>query len=149
MPQWTPHKTVATVVEKDGHFLIVEESIEGKVVYNQPAGHLEEGESLFEGALRETLEETAWLVTLTGFLGLYQYTAESNRICYVRSCFIAEPRQHVPDKPRDTGVLRALWMTRADLVKRQEQLRSPIVLRVIDDYLAGRHYPLDLVHYMN
>jgi 8-oxo-dGTP pyrophosphatase MutT (NUDIX family) len=149
MTQWTPHKTVATVVEKDGHFLIVEESVEGKVVYNQPAGHIEQGESLFEGAIRETLEETAWLVTLTGFLGLYQYTAESNRICYVRSCFIATPRQHFPDRPLDTGVLRALWMTRADLLKRQEQMRSPIVLRVIDDYLAGRHYPLDLVHYMN
>lgn len=149
MTQWTPHKTVATVVEKDGHFLIVEESVEGKVVYNQPAGHLEQGESLFDGAIRETLEETAWLVTLTGFLGLYQYTAESNHICYVRSCFIATPRQHYPDKPLDTGVLRAVWMTRADLLKRQEQMRSPIVLKVIDDYLAGRHYPLDLVHYMN
>ncbi|MES3006465.1 MAG: NUDIX hydrolase [Pseudomonadota bacterium] len=149
MTQWAPHKTVATVVEKDGHFLIVEESIEGKVVYNQPAGHLEHAESLLEGAIRETLEETAWLVTLTGFLGLYQYTAANNGICYVRSCFIAEPLQHFPDRALDTGILRAVWMTRADLLKRQEQLRSPIVLKVIDDYLAGRHYPLDVVHYMN
>lgn len=145
MTQWHPHKTVATVVERDQHFLMVEESIQGRIVYNQPAGHLESGESLSAAAIRETLEETAWLVKLTGFLGLYQYTSRSEDICYVRTCFIGEPQQHFTERALDTGVLRAVWMTHADVAKRHEQLRSPIVLRVIDDYLSGKRYPLELV----
>lgn len=143
--QWHPHKTVATVVERDQHFLMVEESIQGRILYNQPAGHLEAGESLSAAAIRETLEETAWLVTLTGFLGLYQYTSPSENICYVRTCFIGEPQLHFADRALDTGVLQAVWMTRAEVEQHRDQLRSPIVLRVIDDYLTGRHYPLELV----
>ncbi|MDP1930685.1 MAG: NUDIX hydrolase [Gammaproteobacteria bacterium] len=145
MTQWHPHKTVATVVERDQHFLMVEESIQGKIVYNQPAGHLEAGESLSQAAIRETLEETAWLVRLTGVLGIYQYTSRDEGICYLRTCFIGEPDQHFAERPLDTGVLRAVWMTQTDIEKRCDQLRSPIVLRVIDDYLAGKHYPLELV----
>ena len=145
MTQWHPHKTVATVVERDQHFLMVEESIQGEIRYNQPAGHLEPGETLGAAAVRETLEETAWLVKLIGFLGLYQYTSRVEGICYVRTCFIGEPQQHFAERALDTGVLRAVWMTRADVAKRFEQLRSPVVLRVIDDYLAGKHYPLELV----
>jgi len=144
MSQWHPHSTVATVVERDGLFLIVEELIEGRILYNQPAGHLEADETLQEGALRETLEETAWDVQLTGVLGLYHYTSDDGT-CYIRTCFIARPLQQHSGHALDTGVLRALWMSRAELELRKDQLRSQIVLRVIDDYLAGKHYPLSLI----
>lgn len=144
MSQWHPHSTVATVVERDGLFLIVEEMIEGRILYNQPAGHLEAHESLQEGALRETLEETAWDVRLTSVLGLYHYTTAEG-ICYIRTCFVAEPVKQHPERALDTGVLRALWMSRDDLEQRKTQLRSQIVLRVIDDYLAGKRHPLTLI----
>lgn len=144
MSQWHPHSTVATVVERNGLFLIVEEMIEGRILYNQPAGHLEANETLAEGALRETLEETAWDVHLTALLGLYHYTT-ADGTCYIRTCFVAEPVQQHAERALDTGVLRALWLSRDELVARKDQLRSQIVLRVIDDYLAGRHYPLSLI----
>jgi 8-oxo-dGTP pyrophosphatase MutT (NUDIX family) len=94
--------------------------------------------------LRETLEETAWDVRLTSLLGLYHYTT-ADGTCYIRTCFVAEPVQHHPERSLDTGVLRALWMSRAELEARKDQLRSQIVLRVIDDYLAGKRYPLALI----
>jgi len=144
MSQWHPHSTVATVVERDGLFLIVEEMIEDRILYNQPAGHLEADETLLEGALRETLEETAWDVQLTSVLGLYHYTA-ADGTCYIRTCFAARPLQQHHGRALDTGVVRALWMSRADLESRKDQLRSQIVLRVVDDYLAGKHYPLSLI----
>jgi len=144
MSQWHPHSTVATVVEQDGRFLIVEEMIEGKILYNQPAGHLEAKETLEQGAMRETLEETAWDVRLTGVLGIYHYTA-ADGTCYIRTCYTAQTLQHHPERSLDTGVLRALWLSRADLEARKDQLRSEIVLRVVDDYLAGKTYPLDLI----
>ena len=145
MAQWHPHKTVATVVEHNDRFLMVEELIDGKLVLNQPAGHLEANESLAQAALRETLEETAWEVELTGFLGLYQQTASANNICYIRTCFIAKPIREVPGLELDTDINQALWLSRAELEERKEQMRSPVVLRVIDDYLQGKAYPLDVV----
>lgn len=145
MSQWLPHKTVATVVEKDGRFLMVEELVNGELVYNQPAGHLEAGESLPEAALRETLEETAWEVELTGFLGLYQQTSARESVCYIRSCFIASPLRHHEYQPLDDGIVRALWLSREELEARKTQMRSPVVLRVIDDYLQGIRYPLDII----
>jgi 8-oxo-dGTP pyrophosphatase MutT (NUDIX family) len=137
------------VIERNGYFLMVEELIGDKVLYNQPAGHLESGETLMAGAIRETLEETAWEVQLTGFLGLYQYTSKDANICYIRSCFIAEPLCHYPDRALDDGILRALWMSKRDIEARRNQLRSQIVLRVIEDYLAGKRYPLDTVVSIN
>ena len=145
MTQWLPHKTVATVIENDGKFLMVEELINGEHVYNQPAGHLESNESLAEAALRETLEETAWKVELTAFLGLYQQTSASEQVCYIRSCFIAKTVQHYPELPLDEGILRAVWLSREELETRKSQMRSPVVLRVIDDYLRGVRYPLDVI----
>ncbi len=145
MAQWHPHKTVATVVEHNARFLMVEELIKGKLVLNQPAGHLEANESLEAAAIRETLEETAWEVELTGFLGLYQQTSSVENICYIRSCFIARAIREVPGLALDTDIVQALWLTRAELEQRKEQMRSPVVLRVIDDYLRGKAYPLDVV----
>lgn len=145
MTQWHPHKTVATVVERDGQFLMVEELIDGKLVLNQPAGHLEANESLGQAALRETLEETAWEVELTGFLGLYLQSTSVDNTTYVRSCFIAKALREVPERELDTGIVRAIWLTRPELEQRKAQMRSPVVLRVIDDYLRDIKYPLDVV----
>lgn len=145
MAQWHPHKTVATIVEDDGRFLMVEELIGGKLVLNQPAGHLEANESLEQAAIRETLEETAWEVELTGFLGLYQQTSRQDEICYIRSCFIATALREVPGRELDTDIVQALWLSRAELEERKAQMRSPVVLRVIDDYLQGKAYPLAVV----
>lgn len=145
MAQWHPHKTVATVVEHNGRFLMVEELIKGQLVLNQPAGHLEANESLAAAAIRETLEETAWEVELTGFLGLYQQCTSADNISYIRSCFIAKALREVPGRALDTDIVQALWLSRAELEARRTQMRSPVVLRVIDDYLQGKAYPLDVV----
>lgn len=145
MAQWHPHKTVATVVEHNGRFLMVEELIKGQLVLNQPAGHLEADESLAAAAIRETLEETAWEVELTGFLGLYQQTNSVDNVCYIRSCFIAKAVREVPGRELDTDIVQALWLSRSELEERKDQMRSPVVLRVIDDYLQGVAYPLDVV----
>ena len=148
MAQWHPHKTVATVVVKDDKFLMVEELIDGRLVLNQPAGHLEANESLEEAAVRETLEESAWEVELTAFLGLYQSKTNDKGVCYIRSCYIAKPVRHYPERALDTDIVQALWLSRAEIQARQQQLRSPAVLLVIDDYLAGKHFPLDTVTYI-
>lgn len=146
--QWHPHNTVATLIERDNRFLMVEEIIDGRLVYNQPAGHLEEGETLAQAALRETLEETAWQVELISLLGIYQNTSPETGICYIRTCYIAQARQQLTDSPLDTGIVRALWMSKAEIEAKKDQLRSPMVLTVINDYLAGQHFPLHAIKHV-
>ncbi len=104
---WYPHTTVATIVEQNGRFLMVEEKEAGQQVFNQPAGHLDANESLFEAALRETLEETAWEVELTAYLGTYQYLSDANGITYIRHCFIAQPRRHDPKRALDPDIVQS------------------------------------------
>lgn len=144
---WEPHVTVAVVVERDGRFLLVEEAAElGRVVYNQPAGHVEKGETLEQAAVREALEETGWDVKLTAFLGLYVYTPPFNRdLTYYRACYLAEAVTHHTGRALDTGILRAVWLSRDELAA-SDRLRSPLVLRCVDDALAGQRFPLALVH---
>ncbi|MFZ5560399.1 MAG: NUDIX hydrolase [Pseudomonadota bacterium] len=144
---WEPHVTVAVVIERDGRFLVVEESAEqGQLVYNQPAGHVEKGETLEQAAIREALEETGWDVTLTAFLGLYVYTPACNRdLTYYRACFRADAVTHHAGRPLDDGILRTAWLSRDELAS-CGRLRSPLVLKCVDDALAGRHYPLGIVH---
>ena len=144
--RWLAHVTVATIVEDQGHFLLVEEmSADNKQVFNQPAGHLEANETLLEAAVRETLEETGWDVELTGVTGIYLYTAPSNGVTYQRVCFAARPLRHHPERALDNGILGARWMTRAELAGQPERWRSHLVLRCIDDYLAGERFPLTLI----
>ncbi|RTE67704.1 NUDIX hydrolase [Amphritea opalescens] len=145
--RWTPHATVATIIEQDGKFLCVEEQSvsQGQLVINQPAGHIEADESFVAAAVRETLEETAWHVTPTALIGIYVYTAPANGITYHRYCFAAQADSHDPTRPLDTGIERALWLSRAELDARQNQLRSPMVTRCIDDYLAGIRFPLSVI----
>lgn len=144
--RWTPHATVATIVERDGRFLLVEELCAGELVINQPAGHLEENESFINAVRRETLEETGWHVNPSYFLGLYVYKAPANGVTYHRACFIADPVTHDAERELDDGIQRALWLTRDEIVERSHMLRSKLVLECIDDYLAGTRYPLSLIH---
>jgi ADP-ribose pyrophosphatase YjhB (NUDIX family) len=142
---WNPHITVATVIEDNGKFLLVEELKAGRLVLNQPAGHLEANESLRQAAIRETLEETGWDVELTGLLGIYLYTAPSNGVTYQRVCFTAKAIRHHPEQQLDEGIARALWLSRDELVTQAERCRSELILRCVDDYLAGTYGPLDLI----
>ncbi|MBM3106020.1 NUDIX hydrolase [Pseudomonas sp. P66] len=140
-----PHITVATIVEDQGRFLMVEEFKAGKHVFNQPAGHLEANESLLDAARRETLEESAWEVELTGIVGIYLYTAPSNGVTYQRVCFAARPLKHHPQRPLDSDIVRALWLSRDELLAVPERWRSELVPRCIDDYLAGPLHSLALI----
>ncbi|HWV11100.1 MAG TPA: NUDIX hydrolase [Pseudomonas sp.] len=142
---WNPHITVATVIEDQGRFLFVEELKGGRLVLNQPAGHLEPDESLRDAALRETLEETGWDVELTGLLGIYLYTAPSNGVTYQRICFIARPLRHHSGRALDTDISGITWLTRDELAGQPERWRSELVLRCVDDYLAGERGALALV----
>lgn len=139
---WQPDVTVATVVVRDGRLLMVEEMVRGERVINQPAGHLEPDETLLEAALRETLEETGWDVTLTAFIGAYQWTAPADGRHFLRMAFAAEPRMHHAGRPLDEGIVEAVWMSPAELSAARARHRSPLVWQVVEDFLAGRRYPL-------
>ena len=140
-----PHITVATVVPHDGRFLMVQERDEQSLVYNQPAGHVEVGESLQDAAVRETLEETGWQVRIEALLGVYSHPQSSYGIHYLRHCFVATPEKQVHASPPDAAIERALWMQADEVQDLQAQLRSPMVWRAIEDYLNGERYPLSLL----
>ena len=146
--RWTPHATVATIVEDQGRFLFVEEHSPtlNKLVINQPAGHLEANETFVEAAKRETLEETGWHVEPEALLGMYVYQPPGRETVYHRFCFIAKAISEVPNAQLDTGIERALWLTREELLQREGDLRSHIVLQCLDDYLQGQRYPLSFIH---
>ena len=144
---WQPDVTVATVVAHQGRLLVVEESVGGELVINQPAGHLEPDETLPAAALRETLEETGWEVTLTAFIGAYQWTSPRDGRHFLRMAFAGEPLRHHPDRPLDEGIVRAVWMTPAELAAASDRHRSPLVWRVAEDFLSGRRLPLQALTY--
>ena len=143
---WVPHVTVACIVEKNGEFLIVEEESFGKLVYNQPAGHVESGETLIDAAIRETQEETGWKVEPIALLGMYVYTVPHNQITYYRTCFIADAIEHDPLQTLDDGIIQALWLTPEIINADPSKCRSPIVCRSIADYLKGQRYPLESIY---
>lgn len=145
---WQPDVTVATVVVSDGRLLMVEENAGGRLVLNQPAGHLEPDESLIEAALRETLEETGWDVRLSAFVGAYQWKAPDTGRHYLRFAFAAEPVRHHADRALDEGIHRALWLTPGELQAQAARHRSPLVWRTVSDFLAGRRQPLELVQHL-
>ena len=146
---WNSHITVACIVEREGRFLLVEErASEGGLVLNQPAGHWEEGETLHAAALRETLEESAWEVELTALLGLYAYKPAHLDHGFLRVAFAAKALRHHSQRPLDSGIERALWMSRDELAGCTERHRSPMVLGGVDDYCAGKRYPLDLINHL-
>jgi ADP-ribose pyrophosphatase YjhB (NUDIX family) len=143
---WTPHITVATVVEQEGRFLLVEETEDNRTVFNQPAGHLDEEESLFDAAVRETLEESAWHVTLTDYLGVYVYKAP-NTITYVRHCFVARPERHDPALTLDEGIIATHWLSADEIMADNFPARSPLVATAVKDYLNGVRLPLESVNH--
>ncbi len=145
MPRFTPHITVATVIEKDGRFLFVKEHAEERVVLNQPAGHLEMDESLIQAAIRETLEETGWDIEITQLIGIYLYTAPSNNVTYQRVCFAGRALAQRENYQLDEGIIAPTWLSRDELIEQQALWRSPMVLRCIDDYLAGERFSLELL----
>ena len=142
---WFPHVTVATIVSRDDRFLMVEERAHGHLVLHQPAGHLEPDETLQAAAVRETLEETGWTVELEHLVGVHQWTSPRSGSHFVRLTFAARAVAHDPARALDRGIVRALWMSRAELAAEQARLRSPLVLESVDEWLAGRRLPLDAV----
>jgi len=143
--RWNPAITVAAVVEQDGRFLVVEERIEGRLVLNQPAGHLEDRETLIEAAVRETREETAWCFHPEALVGVYLWRNPVNERSYLRFAFCGTVDDHQPKLPLDIGIVRAAWMSREQLVAQTPRLRSPLVLRCLDDFLRGSRQSLDSV----
>lgn len=145
--QWKPNVTVAAVVERGGAFLLVEEQTADGVRYNQPAGHLEAGESLVDAVIRETLEESAWRFTPAALIGVYQYHQMASGITYLRFAFAGELSDHDAGRKLDTGILRALWMPVAEIRACRAKHRSPLLMQCVDDYLAGRRHPLEVLHH--
>ena len=139
-----PAITVATIIEREGRFLMIEEHTREGLRLNQPAGHVEVGESIAGAAARETLEESAWRVTPTALVGVYQWHSPRNGT-YVRFAFAATPSHHEPARPLDSGIERILWLTYEEIAARAATHRSPLVLRSLDDYRAGRRWPLGLI----
>jgi 8-oxo-dGTP pyrophosphatase MutT (NUDIX family) len=138
-----PRLTVAAIVERAGQFLVVEErSAEGGLVLNQPAGHVEHGETLVEAVVRETFEETGWRFSPEFLVGVYLWKHPGGYNSYLRVSFAGSVDDHEPDSPLDEGIERALWLSRDELARRRQSLRSPMVLGNIEDYLAGERYPL-------
>jgi len=145
---FAPDLTVATVVVRDGRLLMIEERVQGQAVINQPAGHLEPGETLQQAAIRETLEESGWDVELIAFIGCYQWTSPADSRSFVRFAFSGRACKHYPERALDDGIIRALWQTPGEIHAYRERHRSPLVMAVIDDFLAGKRLPLDAVRHL-
>ncbi len=146
MNSFQPHITVATMVEQQGRLLLVREIANGREVINQPAGHVEAGERLVQAAFRETLEETAWRVTVRAFLGVYIFQPRPEAGVFHRYCFIAEPDTRDPAQRLDDGIVEALWLTPAEIEARMDDHRSPLVWQCVRDWQRGRSLPLELIY---
>ena len=147
---WKPSVTVAAVFERNGRFLMVEEETPDGVRLNQPAGHLDPGESLVEAAARETIEESAHPFRPTALLGVYVARSvprdEPEGVTYVRFAFTGELGPREPGRELDNGILRVLWLTADEIRARESEHRSPLVMKCVDDFLPGRRFPLDFVY---
>lgn len=140
-----PDLTVAAIVERNGRFLLVEERASNRLVFNQPAGHVEKGEQFIDAVVRETLEETAWTFHPEALVGIYFWEHPGQSRSFLRAAFCGRVSAHDPNRPLDHGIERAVWLTREQIVARSARLRSPMVLSCIDDYLDGVRYPLDVI----
>ncbi len=145
MIELIPHLTVATVIKKDDRYLMVEEYSGGKRVINQPAGHVDHGESIIEAAVRETLEETAWVCEVTSLINVSRWIHPGNNETYFRFAFNAEAVEHKPEQALDEGIIQALWLTYEEIISRQANHRSPVILEDIKNSIAGNSYPLDIL----
>ena len=142
---WKPHTTVAALCERDGRYLLVRERVNGAIVYNQPAGHLDPGESLIEAVVRETLEETRYPFVPQSLLGIYRFTPEeSPGRTYLRFLFRGQVGGPVPGE-LDEGIIAAEWLSYDEVLARREQHRTPLVVQCIDDARAGPGYSLSII----
>ena len=146
---WKPNVTVAAIVEREGRFLLVEEETDDGLMLNQPAGHLEANESLVEGAARETLEETAYEFTPQYLVGVYCWRHTDRNVTFLRFAFAGMLGTHYPERALDTGIVRALWLTAAEVRASRGRHRSPMVVRCMDDYQRGTRAPLDLLVHLD
>lgn len=141
----SPDVTVAAVAETAGHFLVVEERINRQLLLNQPAGHVERGETLLAAVAREAREESAWRFHPEALVGVYLWRNPATGRSFLRFAFTGPVTHHDAAQRLDRGIVRTHWLTRSDLQERESRLRSPLVLRCVDDYLAGQRQPLDAV----
>ena len=145
---WKPDVTVAAVVRRDGKFLLVEEETDAGLAFNQPAGHLEENESLLAAVVRETLEETAYHFHPTHLVGIYNWKHPFKGTTYLRFAFGGELRGYEAGRPLDDGIVGARWLTLDEIRASSARHRSPMILRCVEDELAGKRFSLEqLVHY--
>lgn len=145
---WKPNVTVAAVIERDGRFLLVEEETDEGLQFNQPAGHLEEGESLVQASVRETLEETAYRFEPEYLVGIYQWVRPQGDITYLRFAFGGRVGELVAGRVLDQGIVRAVWMTPEEMRATRDRHRSPLLLKCAEDWLAGARHSLALIqHY--
>lgn len=145
---WKPNVTVAAVVQRDGKFLLVEEETNEGIRFNQPAGHLEKGESLLQAAVRECLEETGYHFQPQYLLGIYQWPHPDKDLTYLRFAFGGELRGYEPERPLDAGIIGPRWQTLEEIRAGANRHRSPLILRCVEDCLAGKRLPLDsIIHY--
>jgi 8-oxo-dGTP pyrophosphatase MutT (NUDIX family) len=139
---WKPDVTVAAVIERDARFLLVEERIRGRLVFNQPAGHLEDGESLVEAVVREVLEETAWVFMPQSLLGMYLWRSQRGHST-LRFAFSGTVRDFDAGRALDPPIVATHWLTRSEILARTASLRTALVVRCVDDYLRGVRLPLE------
>ncbi len=143
---WKPNTTVAALIERDGKFLLVEERINGELKLNQPAGHVEQNESIEAACVREGLEETGHHIRPTALVGIYYWTPpERPHMSYLRFAFAAETLGEEAGYQLDKDIERPVWLSYEEIVARRAQHRSPLLLGCIDDYLAGKRYPLEVI----
>lgn len=145
---WKPNVTVAALIERDGRYLLVEEETESGIRFNQPAGHLDAGESLVAACSREALEETAWNFEPLQLVGIYQWPRPQGDVTYLRFAFDGVLGSHEEGRALDEGILRAVWMTPQEIRDSAERHRSPLVWQCVADHMAGQRFPIELIrHY--
>ena len=147
MTEWHAHVTVATVIQRDQRFLLVEEQGEHGLVLNQPAGHLEPGETLVQAAVRETLEETGWHVAVQGLVGVALYTAPANGVTYHRTTFYGQALHEQANYQLDSDIERVVWLSHEEMLTESARMRSPLVLAAVEQYLRGLKIPLEFIYY--
>ena len=142
---WRPSVTVAAVIERGGRFLFVEERIDGRLVLNQPAGHLDPGESLVAACRREVLEETAHAFEPRALVGVYRWHYAAKDVTFLRFCFTGDAGEADAQRKLDKEIVRLHWLTPTELATRRSEHRSPLVAKCVADFLAGRRFPLELL----
>lgn len=142
---WKPHVTVAAVIEREGRFLLVEEHTTNGLKFNQPAGHLEENESLIEAVKREVFEETAWQFEPEAIVSIQLWRRNPKQPSYLRYCFTGQCHSHDPNHTLDDGIIATHWLSRDDIIAYPNRLRSPLVSIAVEEYLSGERYPLSLL----